>query len=238
MWLDYTVGCDAEGRLTAVRARIIGRHGRLRVRRRQGARARGRARLRPLRRAARRRRVDSGLHEQPAVRRDARLRRQPDELRDRGAARHARGRGRHRRLGDALAQRARYGRPLRDGPEARARRGAEEDAARREGRLPGSALRGDRLLCEEHRHRQRRTRPGTRRAPRRGGRERLALPLLDRDGTGRAHRAPPDACETLDLAPERIRVYVDTERELDTGQTTASRATVLGGRAVLAAPRS
>jgi len=42
-------------------------------------------------------------------------------------------------------------------------------------------------------------------------------------------------CEALDLTPERIRVYVDTERELDTGQTTASRATVLGGNAVLAA---
>ncbi len=42
-------------------------------------------------------------------------------------------------------------------------------------------------------------------------------------------------CETLDLPPERIRVHVDTERELDTGQTTASRATVLGGQAVLAA---
>ncbi len=42
-------------------------------------------------------------------------------------------------------------------------------------------------------------------------------------------------CEALDLRPERIRVHVDTERELDTGQTTASRATVLGGQAVLAA---
>ncbi len=42
-------------------------------------------------------------------------------------------------------------------------------------------------------------------------------------------------CETLGLPPERIRVHVDTERELDTGQTTASRATVLGGQAVLAA---
>ncbi|HLX32143.1 MAG TPA: selenium-dependent xanthine dehydrogenase [Gaiellaceae bacterium] len=43
------------------------------------------------------------------------------------------------------------------------------------------------------------------------------------------------ACEALDLTPERIRIYVDTERELDTGQTTASRGTVLGGQAVLAA---
>jgi xanthine dehydrogenase molybdenum-binding subunit len=42
-------------------------------------------------------------------------------------------------------------------------------------------------------------------------------------------------CEALDLPPGRIRVIVDTERELDTGQTTASRATVLGGQAVLAA---
>ncbi len=40
------------------------------------------------------------------------------------------------------------------------------------------------------------------------------------------------ACEELDLPPERIRVVVDTVRELDTGQTTASRSTVLGGRAV------
>jgi xanthine dehydrogenase molybdenum-binding subunit len=40
------------------------------------------------------------------------------------------------------------------------------------------------------------------------------------------------ACEELGLPPERIRVVVDTMRELDTGQTTASRSTVLGGRAV------
>ena len=45
------------------------------------------------------------------------------------------------------------------------------------------------------------------------------------------------ACEELGLPPERIRVDVDTERELDTGQTTASRATVLGGNAVLDAAR-
>ncbi len=43
------------------------------------------------------------------------------------------------------------------------------------------------------------------------------------------------ACEELGLPPERIRVLVDTERELETGQTTASRATVLGGNAVIAA---
>ena len=39
------------------------------------------------------------------------------------------------------------------------------------------------------------------------------------------------------LPPERVRVVVDTERELDTGQTTASRSTVLGGNAVIDAAR-
>ena len=45
------------------------------------------------------------------------------------------------------------------------------------------------------------------------------------------------ACEELGLPPERVTVVVDTERDLDTGQTTASRATVLGGNAVIDAAR-
>ncbi|HKB93588.1 MAG TPA: selenium-dependent xanthine dehydrogenase [Gaiellaceae bacterium] len=45
------------------------------------------------------------------------------------------------------------------------------------------------------------------------------------------------ACDALGIAPERVRVLVDTERELGEGQTTASRATVLGGNAVLDAAR-
>ena len=49
--LDYTVGCDAQGRLTAVRRAPARRLGRLRLGRRQGARARGRPRLRPVPRA-------------------------------------------------------------------------------------------------------------------------------------------------------------------------------------------
>jgi xanthine dehydrogenase molybdenum-binding subunit len=44
-------------------------------------------------------------------------------------------------------------------------------------------------------------------------------------------------CEELDVPPERVRVVVDTVRELDTGLTTASRATVLGGNAVIDAAR-
>jgi xanthine dehydrogenase molybdenum-binding subunit len=43
------------------------------------------------------------------------------------------------------------------------------------------------------------------------------------------------ACEELGVPFDRVRVEVDTERELGTGQTTASRATVLGGRAVIEA---
>ncbi len=43
------------------------------------------------------------------------------------------------------------------------------------------------------------------------------------------------AAEELGLAAEWIRVVVDTSHELDTGETTASRATMLGGRAVLRA---
>ncbi len=42
------------------------------------------------------------------------------------------------------------------------------------------------------------------------------------------------AASELGLDPGRIRVVVDTHRELDTGETTSSRATMLGGRAVLA----
>jgi xanthine dehydrogenase molybdenum-binding subunit len=45
------------------------------------------------------------------------------------------------------------------------------------------------------------------------------------------------ACSELGLPADRVRVVVDTNHELDTGETTASRATVLGGRAVLDAAR-
>jgi xanthine dehydrogenase molybdenum-binding subunit len=43
------------------------------------------------------------------------------------------------------------------------------------------------------------------------------------------------AAAELGLDPALIRVVVDTHRELDTGETTSSRATMLGGRAVLEA---
>jgi selenium-dependent xanthine dehydrogenase len=40
-------------------------------------------------------------------------------------------------------------------------------------------------------------------------------------------------CEELGVAPTGVRVVVDTRDELGCGQTTASRATVLGGRSVI-----
>jgi xanthine dehydrogenase molybdenum-binding subunit len=43
------------------------------------------------------------------------------------------------------------------------------------------------------------------------------------------------AAAELGIDPARIRVSVDTHRELDTGETTSSRATMLGGQAVLRA---
>jgi selenium-dependent xanthine dehydrogenase len=43
------------------------------------------------------------------------------------------------------------------------------------------------------------------------------------------------ACQELDLTADQVHVVVDTMRELDTGQTTASRSTILGGRAVIEA---
>jgi selenium-dependent xanthine dehydrogenase len=45
-------------------------------------------------------------------------------------------------------------------------------------------------------------------------------------------------CEELGIGFDRVRVSVDTARELETGQTTASRATVLGGRAIIEAATS
>ena len=128
---------------------------RLRERRCQGARARCRPRVRRVQGAERRRRGDGRLHEQSAVRRDARLRRQPVQLRDRGRPRPARRAGRDRRLGDPLAERARSGRPLLHRAAARPRRRPEADAACSSRRLPRRAVRGDRLRSEEHGHRQR-----------------------------------------------------------------------------------
>jgi xanthine dehydrogenase molybdenum-binding subunit len=45
------------------------------------------------------------------------------------------------------------------------------------------------------------------------------------------------ACTELGLPPELVRIHVDTSHELDGGQTTASRGSVLGGLGVIEAAR-
>jgi selenium-dependent xanthine dehydrogenase len=45
------------------------------------------------------------------------------------------------------------------------------------------------------------------------------------------------ACQELGLPTERVRVHVDTSHEIDGGQTTASRGTVLGGVGVIEAAK-
>ena len=45
------------------------------------------------------------------------------------------------------------------------------------------------------------------------------------------------ACEELGIPPSCVTVHVNTRHELDTGQTTASRGTMLGGQAVIDAAR-
>jgi len=46
------------------------------------------------------------------------------------------------------------------------------------------------------------------------------------------------ACEELGLPADRVHVVVDTSHDLDAGQTTASRGTVLGGLGVIAAAKN
>ena len=117
--MHYRAGCDSEGRLTGGLGPDDRRLGGLRVRRHEGARARGRPRRGSVQVLERGRRGAGRLHEQPALRRHARLRREPGPLRDGGRPGHAGREGRSRRLGDPVAKRARGGRRLVLRPEAR-----------------------------------------------------------------------------------------------------------------------
>ena len=105
--MEYWAGCDADGRLTALRARMVGDSGPYASVGMKVLGALGGARERSVRAPGDRRRVDRGPHEQPGVRRVPRLRRQPGAVRDGGRARSARRGGRHLGLGDPRAQRRR-----------------------------------------------------------------------------------------------------------------------------------
>ena len=178
------------------------------------------------------------LHEQPALRRLARLRREPGRVRDGGRARHARREVRHRRAGrSASGTRSRSGSRSRPARSSRSRRSQEDAPGRqarvRRGRRPGKAV-GHRLRHQEHRHRQRRRRVGQGSPRRRGGRDDLAPQRLHRDGPGPLHGPHPvrrrgDRGSTPRSSGRRRT----STFALGCGQTTGSRATLFGGSAVV-----
>ena len=193
MWLDYRVGCDEEGTARRRPRAHHRRHGRLRQRRRQGARAGRRPRVR--RRTASRTSTSRRSRSTRTTRPRGAMRGfgvNQTSFAIEGVPRHAGREGRPRRLGDALAQRARRGRPLLDRPAARRGRRPEADAARGARRLRRRALRGHRLRRQEHRDRQRDDRVRPRDPAARARRQRDPLPLLDGDGPGREHGARAD----------------------------------------------
>ena len=236
--MDYEVGCDAEGRLVAVRARIVGD---------TGAYASVGAKV--LERAAGH---ACGAYRVPNVDVEARTaytNNPPagafrgfgvpqvtfalDGLLDRLAERVG-----IDGLGDSLAQRAPDRRPVRDRPAARPGRGPREDTPRRARRVPRRPLRRDRVRREERGNRQRdgRAREGT--APRGARRDGHAVALLDRDGPGRAHRCSPRSSPRSSGSTSRVSASSWTPSASSTpGETTASRATTLGGQAVADAAR-
>ena len=190
-----------------------------------------------------RRRGARRLHEQPALRRHARLRRAAGGVRHRGLPRPAREEGRPRRLGDPQPQRAcGVGDAVTTGQVLEKSVGLAQDARRGEGRL-------------------------LRRAPRRG--RRSGSPAASR--TAASATASPSgasagwwsrrtarvslyngytemgqglltvlvqfAVEVTGLPASVFRPKVDSTFALGCGQTTGSRATLFGGRAVTSAAR-
>ena len=126
------------------------RRRRLRLELDGGLLERGRVRLRAVRRPERPARGDRGLHEQPALRRDARLRRRSDLLRRRGADGQARREARDRSGRAAAAERARARRHAADRPADRglaADRGGDPRARPRSCRPPPSRCRATRSGC-------------------------------------------------------------------------------------------
>ena len=192
MWLDYTVGCDEDGKLLAVRARIVGDTGAY-------ASVGDKVIERAVGHACGAYEVDNVDIEGVAV-----YTNNPPCGAMRGfgvnqsnfavegvldtLAEQVGIDGWEIRWRNALEVGSRFG----TGPEARPGRRPQEDPARRQGRLPRRPLRRDRLRRQEHRHRQRHDRVRPRRAARRAGRLGDPVPLLDGDGPGRPHDPAAD----------------------------------------------
>jgi xanthine dehydrogenase molybdenum-binding subunit len=234
-WLDYTVGCDAEGRLTGVRARIVGDNGAY-------ASVGGKVLERAAGHAC-------GAYRVPNVDIEARAvyTNDPPSGAMRGFGANQANFAIEGML-DLLAERVGI-----DGWEMRWRNALEEGDRFATGQRlgPGVGLKRT-LLAVRDAYRSARyagiacavKNTGIGNGVHEYGRAVLwpepdgSLTLFhswSEMGQGCHTVMRQIAAAELGIAPERIRVVVDTGRELDTGITTASRATMLGGRAVLRA---
>ena len=205
--LDYTVGCDADGHLLGLRARIIGDTGAYasvgdKVLERAAGHACGVYRV-----PARRHRCAGRLHQQSALRRHARVRREPGQLRAWRACSTGSPSGSASTAGSSAgatrSTSATSSAPASGSARASAcsrpcsRSGTRTARARYAG--IGCGVKNVGIGNGAHRVRQRDPAPRARRHSH-------ALPRLDRDGAGGAHGAAPDVCEELGLAPGAVRV--------------------------------
>jgi selenium-dependent xanthine dehydrogenase len=234
-WLDYTVGCDAEGHLTAVRARIVGDNGAY-------ASVGGKVLERAAGHACGSYRVRNVDVEARAVYTNA-----PPSGAMRGFGANQANFAIEGML-DMLAEKVGI-----DGWEMRWRNALEEGDRFGTGQRlgPGVGLRRT-LLAVRDAYRGARyagiacgvKNTGIGNGLREYGR---AVLRPEADGSITLFHSWTEmgqGCHTvmrqiaaaeLGLDAERLRVIVDTSHELDTGITTASRATMLGGRAVIRA---
>ncbi len=234
-WMDYTVGCDADGHLLAVRARIVGDNG-----------AYASVGAKVLERAAAH---ACGPYRVPNI--DVEARAVTTNNPPSGAMR---GFGANQAafaiegMVDRLAERVGI-----DGWDIRWRNALETGDRFATGQRlgPGVGLRAT-LLAVRDAYRAARVAGvacGVKNVGIGNGMTEYGRAILrpEADGTITLYHSWTEmgqGCHTvfaqlaateLGVPMDRIRVVVDTERELDTGQTTASRATMLGGRAVLTA---
>ena len=235
MWLDYTVGCDAEGRLVAVRARIVGDNGAY-------ASVGGKVLERAAGHAC-------GPYRVPNVDVEARAvyTNNPPSGAMRGFGANQAAFALEGVL-DMLAERVGI-----DGWEIRWRNaldvGDQFGTGQRLG--PGVGIRAT-LLGVREAYRSARYAGiacGAKNVGIGNGMVERGRAILrpEADGTLTLFHSWTEmgqGCHTvfrqlaaaeLGIPADRIRVVVDTAHELDTGETTASRATMLGGRAVLLA---
>ena len=236
--MEYWAGCDADGRLTALQRPRRRRLGRVRLRRHEGAGARRRPRQRAVPRADDRRGVRSPCA--PTTRSCGAFRgfgANQAQFAMEGVHRPAGRAGRHQRLGDPQAQRhharARCGARARSWTTAASaprpastRSSPHYDAAR-----AGGQGRRPRPRPEELRPRQRLQgdRPGASCASASDGTVEVRHCWTEM-GQGVHTVALQVAVEELGVDPDRIRVVVDTTRELGVGQTTGVAGHAHGAR--------